>query len=75
MFLWNFEKALLEILRIRLVHFASPEKFICVLIRVFSWKIHMFSFLHSSLLENLMCSRNLFKNVIPGKKEQIFLAK
>ena len=26
--------------------------------------------LHPSLLENLMCSRNLFKKVAPGKKEQ-----
>ena len=28
--------------------------------------------LHPSLLENLMCSRNLFKKVAPGKKVQIF---
>ena len=26
--------------------------------------------LHPSLLENLMCSRNLFKKVTPGKKER-----
>ena len=32
----------------------------------------MFSLLHPSLQENLMCSRNLFKKVTPGEKEQIF---
>ena len=66
-----------------LVHFASPGKFTCVLVPFFvflenfmcSYRRVMSSprkfLLHPSLLENLMCSRNLFKKVAPGKKEQI----
>ena len=36
-------------------------------IRICSYKI-----LRKALLKILMCSRNLFKKVAPGKKEQIF---
>ena len=70
-----------------LVHFAYPRKVICVLVPFLilvknlmcSYKRIMFSpgkfelFLsHPNLLENLICSRNLFKKIAPGKKEQIF---
>ena len=74
-----------------LVHFASPGKFVCVLVlfsillgkMVCSYKRIMSShgkfiyvfLLHPSLLENLMCYRNLFKKVSPGKKETDILAK
>ena len=66
--------------------FASPRKFICILIPFLvllenlmcSYKIIMSSpgklevfLLHPSLLENLICSRNLFKKVAPGKKADI----
>ena len=54
--------------------FGSPRKKWCVLIKelcLFLENSYVF-LLHPSLLENLMCSRNLFKKVTPGKKEQIF---
>ena len=70
-----------------LVRFASPGKFTCVLVPflvllenlmcsikgIMSSPGNSFVFLlNPSLLENLMCSRNLFKKVTPGQKEQIF---
>ena len=65
---------------------SSPENFMCSSTFFLSWKIYMrrlvpflvllenpyVFLLHPSLLENLMCSRNLFKKVAPGKKEHIF---
>ena len=62
-----------------LVHFASPGKFLyyfwffwkiwCVLMKEIYLLLENSCFLlHSSLLEILICSRNLFKNVGPGKK-------
>ena len=70
-----------------LVHFASPGKFICVLVlflillenlmcsykRIMSspGKFEVF-LLHPSLLENLMCSRNLLKKSLLEKKNRYF---
>ena len=64
-FLQIFEKVILEILMCSSIHFASPRIFICVLVL-------LLFLLHPSLLKNLMGSRNIFKKVAPGKKEQIF---
>ena len=50
---------------------SSPGKFIRVLIIL----IEEFLSLHSSLLENLMCSRNLFKKVASIKKRTHTFAK
>ena len=71
-FLWNFKKALLEILMCSSTFclswkiymssyaiFGSPGKLdVCSykIIMSFSWKIHMFFLLPPSLLENLMRS-------------------
>ena len=82
-FLRNWESSLCVLL-----HFASPGKFTYVLVLFcFSWKSrcvlikelcllleNSYVFLlHPSLMENLMCFRNLFKKVTTtGKKEQIF---
>ena len=89
-FLRDFEKAILEIL-MYLVHIASPGKFTCVLVPFLvllekKWCVlikglcllleNSYVFLlHPSLLENLMCSRNLFKKVTPGKKRTDILSK
>ena len=67
-----------------LVHFASPGKFTCVLVpflvlleslmcsykRIMSspGKLEVF-LLHPSLLENLMCSRNLFKKILEKRTD------
>ena len=84
-FLQNFEKALLEILMCSSIFCLSWK--ICVLVpflvllenlmcsykRIMSspGKFQVF-LLHPSVLENLMCSRNLFKKVTPGKKNRYF---
>ena len=56
-----------------LVPFLVVENLTCSYKRIMSspGKLEVF-LLHPSLLENLMCSRNLFKKVAPGKKEQTF---
>ena len=84
-FLRNFEKALLEILMCSSTFwfswkiymcsctiFVFPGKKWCVLIKGLCLLLensYVF-FLHPSLLENLMCFRNIFKKVTPGQKEQ-----
>ena len=80
-FLWNFEKALLDILMCSSTFclswkiymcfctiFGSPGSYeLCLLLE----NSYIF-LLHPNLLESLMCSRNLFKKDTPGKKEYIF---
>ena len=66
---------LLENLYVFLYHFWVGElgNLMCSYKRIMSppGKSEVF-LLHQSLLENIMCSRNLVKKVAPGKKEQIF---
>ena len=67
MFLQNFEKSLPEILMCSNKCYLSC-KIWCVLIKELCLLLENLRFLlHPSLLENLMCSRNLYKKVTPGK--------
>ena len=56
--------------------FGSPGKLMCSFKRIMSspGKFDVF-LLRPSLLENLMCSRNLFKKVAPGKKKNRYFSK
>ena len=70
--MFQYVLPLQEKLYIFLYHFWFSLQNLFVLIKVFCLLLENFILLQPSLLENLMYSRNLFKKVTPGKKEQIF---